>query len=80
LTLLTDTKKAWNFFAFIGAFEVFDYLNTPITTYKPTPIGGSAVAIFWSVIEVVEVPKAPDKPLRFSLFYGVHNSVMRFYS
>jgi len=28
------TKKAWHFFAFIGCFEVFDYLYLPITTSK----------------------------------------------
>jgi hypothetical protein len=27
-------KKAWHFFAFIGTFEVFDYLIHPITTSK----------------------------------------------
>ena len=32
--MLTHTKKAWHFFAFIGTFEVFDYLNLPITTSK----------------------------------------------
>ena len=29
-------KRAWNFLVFIGTFEVFDYLYTPITTYKST--------------------------------------------
>ena len=31
---VTHTKKAWHFFAFIGCFEVFDYLYLPITTSK----------------------------------------------
>ena len=31
---VTRTKKAWHFFAFIGTFEVFDYLYLPITTSK----------------------------------------------
>ncbi len=26
---VTHTKKAWHFFAFIGTFEVFDYLILP---------------------------------------------------
>lgn len=37
-------KKSVEPFAFIGVYEVFDYLPNPITTYKPTPNSGSAVA------------------------------------
>ncbi len=29
-------KRAWHLLVFIGTFEVFDYLYTPITTYKST--------------------------------------------
>ena len=42
------TKKAWHFFAFIGIFEVFDYLFLPITTSKAHACsGGRAVALLW---------------------------------
>ena len=37
-------KKSVEPFAFIGVYEVFDYLPNPITTYKPTPDSGSVVA------------------------------------
>ena len=40
-------KKSVEPFAFIGYSEVLDYLFIPITTYKPTPISGSAVAKIW---------------------------------
>ncbi len=55
------TKKAWHFFAFIGIFEVFDYLTFPITTSKAHAFnGGSAVASLWECLfESVEVSKIP---------------------
>ena len=42
-------KKSVAFFAFIGCFEVLDYLNLPITTYKPTPFDGCSAASFWEI-------------------------------
>lgn len=56
--------------------EVFDYLCSPITTYKPTPNGESVVALFWrGFMKVVEVFRIPDKLLRFFLFYDVHTKL-----
>ena len=42
-------KKSVEPWVLIGTFEVFDYLYTPITTYKSTP-NVKAVAWVWSVV------------------------------
>ena len=53
-------KKSVEPFAFIGIFEVFDYLTFPITTSKAHAIGGSVVALLWEcLVEIVEVSKIP---------------------
>ena len=53
-------KKSVEPIAFIGIFEVFDYLTFPITTSKAHAIGGSVVALLRECqFEVVEVSKIP---------------------
>ena len=74
-------KKAWHFFAFIGCSEVFDYLQFPITTSKAHASRRERRCFTLGIVfEVVEVSEQPDKLLRFSLFYDVHNGIMRFFS
>ena len=51
-------KKSVEPFAFFGYLEVFDYLDYPIQRYKPTPLAGASLLLYWIVIiEVVEVPR-----------------------
>ncbi|MCQ2285325.1 MAG: hypothetical protein MJZ76_00420 [Bacteroidales bacterium] len=40
-------KKNVDLYVFIGVYAVLDNLLSPITTYKPTPESGSAVALVW---------------------------------
>ena len=68
-------------FAFIGTFEVFDYLQFPITTSKAHASRRERRCFTLGIVfEVVEVSEQPDKLLRFFLFYDVHNGIMRFFS
>ena len=68
-------KKSVVLLVFIGFSEVFDYLNTPITTYKSTLNAGTPSLGLECFLEVVEVSEKPDKLLRFFLFYGVHTKL-----
>ena len=53
-------KKAWHFFAFIGVFEVFDYLFLPITTSKAHASRRERRRFtLRGIFESVEVPKTP---------------------
>ena len=68
------TKKAWHFFAFIGTFEVLDYLTFPITTSKAHANRRErrCFTLGMSFLKVSKFQKFQCKLLRFSLFYDVH--------
>ena len=67
---LCYTKKSVALFRLHWFSEVFDYLIHPITTYKPTPVGGNTQLLFWmDFLEVVEVSE--NQISYFAFFYSM---------
>ena len=75
---LCAQKKRGTFSPSLESLRSSTTLSTQLQRVKPTPYGGSVVALLWVDFESVEVSKI--KLLRFFLFYGVHKRVMRFFS
>ena len=44
------TKKAWHFAVFIGFLRSWTTLISQLQRVKPTPVGGSVVALPWEII------------------------------
>ena len=68
-------KKSVELFVFIGTFEVFDYLYTPITTYKSTQMRESRRFSLECNLKVSKFQKYQISAIRFFLFYDVHTKL-----
>ena len=68
-------KKSVELLVFIGTFEVFDYLYTPITTYKSTQIRESRRLGLECNLKVSKFQKYQISAIRFFLFYDVHTNL-----
>ena len=63
-------KRAWHLSVFIGIFEVLDYLLSPITTFKSTPMAGTPSLGLGINLKVSKFQRFQSS-VNFAIFYSV---------
>ena len=63
-------KRAWHLLVFIGIFEVLDYLLSPITTFKSTPMAGTPSLGLGINLKVSKFQRFQSS-VNFAIFYSV---------
>ncbi len=63
-------KRAWHLLVFIGIFEVLDYLLSPITTFKSTPMAGTPSLVLGINLKVSKFQRFQSS-VNFAIFYSV---------
>ena len=63
-------KSAWHLLVFIGIFEVLDYLLSPITTFKSTPMAGTPSLGLGINLKVSKFQRFQSS-VNFAIFYSV---------
>ena len=63
-------KSAWHLLVFIGIFEVLDYLLSPNTTFKSTPMAGTPSLSLGINLKVSKFQRFQSS-VNFAIFYSV---------